>query len=131
MKALLLIRNILFCVHGDGRRGKQWSGAERCPAPGVSGGHACEDNQEGTVCHTLESCGGFWSLLRQAATVQGYVETVTLYSLFSLLICDFWELWREASDSHSVMKILLNYVFLFLVKNLNCNVFTGTFVLSF
>ena len=33
VKALLLIRNILFCFHGDRHRGKQWGGAKStfCP----------------------------------------------------------------------------------------------------
>ena len=32
-KALLLIRNILFCFHGDRCRGIQWSGAESMSLP--------------------------------------------------------------------------------------------------
>ena len=32
-QALLLIRNILFCFHGDRRRGKQWRGAESTSLP--------------------------------------------------------------------------------------------------
>ena len=32
-QALLLIRNILFCFHGDGHRGRQWSGAESMSRP--------------------------------------------------------------------------------------------------
>ena len=89
VKALLLIRNILFCFHGDGHRGRQWSWAESTSHPKNVCFACLLAQSQGWVCHTLESWGRFWSLLHQAATSLSMIISICIHVVANEIILSF------------------------------------------